>query len=338
MTKPESHPHHGNGSLLQRFQKKKHKGSNNGTKKTSAEQAELESYIPLYLRQFVVPYHGEFCYSKTYHVRLLAQIMMEGFLPIATEQVLLPKLHHQRCVITLKSPNPTLHVSKSTRKKARPFHLTVNQAFDQVVEACRQQHGSKCWLYPSLVRLFQEMHQAGTVHARMFDRRNRPTHQECPVRLYSIEVWSGTTTENDDESEPQLVAGELGYTVGSVYTSLTGFYTQNNAGSVQLAALGRLLQRLGFDTWDLGMDMVCNNCVIFCISVCCCDAVFSFLSPVHCCLFPGLQTNVGIPPNTTQRLCPTHSQCPGYQGSFGSANDNQNGGGKGDHVQLSRVD
>ena len=47
-----------------------------------------------------------------------------------------------------------------------------------------------------------------------------------PVRLYSVEVY--------DASSGVLAGGELGYSVGGVYSSLTGFSEMDGAGSVQL--------------------------------------------------------------------------------------------------------
>ena len=167
--------------------------------------------------------------------------MSEGFLPIATGNVLLPKLHAHRCVISLEKGD--LHVTKSTRKKAKRFTFTVNQAFSQVVEGCHKQHGEKCWLYPTLVEVFAMMNRAEHTPAVLMDDKTQP----CPVRLYSIEVWNAETGA--------LAGGELGYTVGSIYTSLTGFAAEDSAGSVQLATLGRFLTQLGFSLWDLGMAM-----------------------------------------------------------------------------------
>ena len=68
-----------------------------------------------------------------------------------------------------------------------------------------------------------------------------------PVGLYSVEVWNADTGE--------LAGGELGYSVGGIYSSLTGFSEEDAAGSVQLLALGQILTKCGFEYWDLGMDL-----------------------------------------------------------------------------------
>jgi Leu/Phe-tRNA-protein transferase len=152
----------------------------------------------------------------------------------------------QRSVIQLPQE---LHVSKSVRKKAKRFSITVNREFDQVIQGCHDQHGSHCWLYPPLVKAFREMMTQGKMTATpMNPQTGKPhPHRTWTVRLYTIEVWNAETGA--------LAGGELGYTVGSIYTSLTGFTKEDSAGSVQLVALGRLLIEQGFHLWDLGMDM-----------------------------------------------------------------------------------
>ncbi|MFH2115553.1 MAG: hypothetical protein ABIJ86_13720, partial [Spirochaetota bacterium] len=65
------------------------------------------------------------------------------------------------------------------------------------------------------------------------------------VKFISVELWR----------DGILVAGELGYAVGSSYASLSGFRSLSGAGTVQLAALAGLLAESGFRIWDLGMPM-----------------------------------------------------------------------------------
>lgn len=199
----------------------------------------IEAFIPHYLRHLVHPHQGDYCYTVHFHPHLIGQLMMEGFLPIACgDSLCLPKLHEHRCIIYPLETN--LHIQKSTRKKARGFRLSLNEDFDRVVRECQRQHGKVCWLYPKLVQVFRSLHRTP------YQAQSSSSPIGIPVRVHSIEVW---------DNDGKLAAGELGYSVGGIYTSLTGFTAQNSAGSVQLAALGRLLQRCGFVVWDLGMAM-----------------------------------------------------------------------------------
>eukprot|EP00045_Choanoeca_perplexa_P005504 m.46576 g.46576 ORF g.46576 m.46576 type:complete len:285 (+) comp13157_c0_seq9:115-969(+) len=173
-------------------------------------------------------YEDDFCWSSTQHPEYYARLIRAGFLCIAStvgrRHVLVPKLHVDRCLMTDLN---NLVVSKGTRKKAKRYQMTINTAFDDVAEGCIDQHGYN-WLGMVLGSL-KQLHE----------------HPQHGVKVHSIEVWR----------ENQLVAGELGTTVGSVYTSLTGFTRESGSGSVQLVTLCRLLQQQGFTLWDLGMGM-----------------------------------------------------------------------------------
>lgn len=233
-----------------------------------------QDYLPAYLARDVQHSHSDFFTSTSFDPRLIAQLMYEGFLPIATPRYLVPKLHKKRCVVypldveleledeqshndhdhgdQRVDPHPqnhintmthkhtsAIHISKNSKKRSKKFLMTINQSFDQVVQGCHDQHGI-AWLYPPIVDAFRVIHQGSS----LIQEQDKNSFS---VRLYSIEVWSAATGE--------LVGGELGYATGSIYTSLTGFAKESDAGSVQLAALGSFLWQQGFEMWDLGMAL-----------------------------------------------------------------------------------
>ena len=205
--------------------------------------------------------------------------------------ILLPKLHYQRCVLHFAQ----LRVPKKARQRASAFELTVDTCFDEVVRGCQAQHGDGCWLHKPLVAIFRALHDAARKQSQTDDRpvasngrsgaahgplgggaasRSAPhsrTHHLHPVghhhrllpvpppaaaaplsptahhgvRFHSFELWR----------KGKLVAGELGYSVGACYTSLSGFYTIPSAGTMQCVATAKLLQEKGFVFWDLGMEL-----------------------------------------------------------------------------------
>ncbi len=70
-------------------------------------------------------------------------------------------------------------------------------------------------------------------------------HLDSKMRVHSIELY-------DDMDV--LVAGEIGYTFGTTYTSLTGFYDKKvpNAGKLQLVLLSKWLEQSGYTFWNFG--------------------------------------------------------------------------------------
>jgi len=136
------------------------------------------------------------------------------------------KCHVKRCYVRLSQD---LHVENSARKRASKFQLTVDSVFDQVVNMIVDQHGQN-WLCNLIQKSFKEIYQ---------------NPSKFKSKIHSIEIWQ------DDK----LVAGELGYCCGPIYTSLTGAFIQDGAGTVQLITLGRLLEQTGFQIWDFGMSL-----------------------------------------------------------------------------------
>jgi len=160
-----------------------------------------------------------------------------GFMPMAVRldtptgprSFLLPKLHLERCLL-----DPRLaRVTRTASRESARYSFSLNAAFHDVALACVETHGND-WLVPELVDAFCVLHDGRAV------RR---------VGFISVELWKA------QERNTELVAGELGYLIGTAYASLTGFSRVSGAGTVQLATLGVTLAAAGARVWDLGMPI-----------------------------------------------------------------------------------
>lgn len=93
---------------------------------------------------------------------------------------------------------------------------------------------------------YRSSSQNGSSADRAGDSRTeRPSRGDC---------GGPANPDRASAGQPQLVAGDLGCMVGSVYTSFSGFHLGDGTGSIQLALTGRLLERAGFGMWDLGQE------------------------------------------------------------------------------------
>lgn len=168
---------------------------------------------------------------------IIALLVWHGFLPMGGMGMLLPKIHQSRCVFEPAH----VHLGRKVRRRAKGYHLSVDQAWPLVVRSIQKLTFTKkkgdCWLTDELANAYQAV-------GDLSDEQRRG------VSFHSVELWHTATGE--------LVAGEIGYTCGSVYSSCTGFAMKdeyNGSGSIQLVALARWLDRCGFTVWDLGMEL-----------------------------------------------------------------------------------
>ncbi|MFO0677557.1 MAG: leucyl/phenylalanyl-tRNA--protein transferase [Polyangiaceae bacterium] len=130
------------------------------------------------------------------------------------------------------SPNPRAifpledepHWSRSLRRSLRrkPFDVTVDEAFDEVIASCGDTRDST-WILPELERGYVELHALGWAH--------------------SVEVW------NRDSGE--LVGGIYGVAIGGAFAGESMFHTETDASKVAFAHLVHHLRDRGFVLFDV---------------------------------------------------------------------------------------
>ena len=170
-----------------------------------------------------------------------------GFVAVAFGDYLLPELQRQYCVMVLRPAHghaaDRLQVHRKVRRRVtrkRSYTLCVDRDLAGVLRGVAHAQGPRCWVTPEYQAL---------AHALVRDQPTTATN----FAFHSVELYDGAA----------LVAGEIGYSIGATYTSLTGFFSHekvpgtdkllhDGAGAIQLAALGALLRRQGYALWNLG--------------------------------------------------------------------------------------
>ena len=196
----------------------------------------IDDWYPVILDHSVLPQvphlvekrNGEFCVSFDFNPTVVADVCYCGYMPMGeilrTTPVLLIKSHRKRCVLDLQN----LHISRKLKRYGRGLTFHINRNFTDCLHRITHHH-SQTWLIKPLRDALTSLHR----------------QPMAGVSFHSIEVYDGQT----------LVAGEIGYTTGAIYSSLAGFHTRSGSGSVQLALLGLVLAESQFAFWDLGMEV-----------------------------------------------------------------------------------
>ncbi|MDR2078392.1 MAG: leucyl-tRNA--protein transferase [Treponema sp.] len=193
-------------------------------------------------------YNEEFCVAADFDPPFVADLMGAGFLVMSARLdgeeeegaagnryakrrrdrersfILLPKLHLERSILLF----PDLHIKRSVRRFLPRYELRADADFECILEGCALIHGED-WLTLPLRRSLIRIRSAGNP----------------PVRPVSFGVYR----------EGKLRAGEVGVITGRVYTSYSGWYEEDSAGTVQLVLMTEYLRDAGFAFLDLGMPM-----------------------------------------------------------------------------------
>jgi leucyl/phenylalanyl-tRNA--protein transferase len=109
-------------------------------------------------------------------------------------------------------PLGSLRVSRSLRRARRDFEVTVDTAFDEVVEACADPGRPHGWIDEEIRTAYGRLHRLGWAH--------------------SVEVWRGG----------RLAGGLYGVSVGGLFAGESMFHRERDASKVALVALVELLR------------------------------------------------------------------------------------------------
>lgn len=121
---------------------------------------------------------------------------------------------------TLIPLDDRFHYPKSLQRvlNQERFQVTINHAFDQVVEGCADR--SETWISPQLKQIYCELHQAGVAH--------------------SFETWQGN----------ELAGGVLGIVIRGAFIGESMFFKIPEGSKVALVKLVEHLRDRQFELFD----------------------------------------------------------------------------------------
>lgn len=160
-----------------------------------------------------------------------------GYQTLEGTQLLLPQIQKSYCVLDWEKLNNSASIRKQVKKSN--FRMKINANPASVIGKISEYHGNKNWLCPKYKDLCMRLYEAGNIDVTCFNG-STTVFRMCSIELY------------EDEA---LIAGELGYIIGSVFTSLTGFCKREkkiSVGKIQIIALASILRLFGFKFLNLG--------------------------------------------------------------------------------------
>lgn len=170
-------------------------------------------------------------FSKDFYIKLASLGFITTSITLNNKFYLLPEIQFDYAILDFEN----LHISKKVKtllnKDTYEFH--INKNINLLLEKIENYHKTN-WLKDEYKELILSL--------------NTYKHLEINFEIMSIELY--------DKNSQELIAGEIGYKINSIYTSLTGFSSNdkryNNWGKLQLVLLANYLKEKEFSFWNLG--------------------------------------------------------------------------------------
>ena len=157
-------------------------------------------------------------------------------------ELILPQIQKSYCVLYFENiTEKNKRVIRKLKGLKENLRLRINHNFDDIIEKIHAYHDNESWLSDRYRMLVKDMYKRGKIS--VFIDGKMIKFRMCCVGIYLKDL---------------LIAGEIGYVTGSVFTSLTGFCRKDalasklSIGKIQILALARLLKMQNFRFLNLG--------------------------------------------------------------------------------------
>lgn len=129
-----------------------------------------------------------------------------------------------RCVLDTDSVRVARRTAR--RMRSREFRVTMDLAFDAVIEACAapRSYDAGTWITPAMMSAYKALRREGWAH--------------------SLEVWEGD----------RLAGGIYGVAIGRMFFGESMFHRRTDASKIALICLCRQLAAWGFPLVDCQVD------------------------------------------------------------------------------------
>jgi len=175
--------------------------------------------------------------SDDWSINMYDTLAFSGFISVSAtddnnKEYLIPEIQFSYAVLHWEN----IHISKRfkdfIKKKVLPnddFYISINTDIDAVFEGIDGYHSDN-WMGNQYRNVLKKIYHSTNNHF---------------INILSIELWHKNC----------LIAGEIGYMTGNIYTSLSGFFDRrhySNFGKLQLLSLALLLKHSGVAFWNMG--------------------------------------------------------------------------------------
>lgn len=117
-------------------------------------------------------------------------------------------------------PLDGLRVTRSLRKMAKRYTVTINTAFDRVIAECADPRRTGSWIDDSIIDLYGELHRRGDAH--------------------SVETW---------DADGHLVGGLYGVSLAGLFAGESMFHDPQRGRDASKVALVGLVEFIRSDPW-----------------------------------------------------------------------------------------